>query len=198
MKTISRPTIIGLCTAVSLVGLANSPVASASPIAELSSTSPVADISSTVEQSSAPSISSTGDQSSAPSISSERTSLQRNATHQAIIDETNKARTENGKQELERNDYLTEEAQRRAEKLAANNEVVHYGLDDIEFGHGLVAENLRGTWDDKIDPQSEVQAWLDSPEHRKNLLNDTFTQIGIGSELASNNMWHIVALYSEL
>lgn len=186
MKTISRPAIIGLCTAVSLVGIANSPAASASPIAELSSASPVADISSTVEQ------------SSTPSISSERTSSEREATHQAIIDETNKARTENGKQELERNDYLTEEAQRRAEKLAANNEVVHYGLDDIEFGHGLVAENLRGTWDDKIDPQSEVQAWLDSPEHRKNLLNDTFTQIGIGSKLASNNMWHIVALYSEL
>ena len=37
-------------------------------------------------------------------------------------------------------------------------------------------------------PEQVVQAWMDSPGHRANIMNSSFTQIGVGY-VASGNYW---------
>ena len=41
---------------------------------------------------------------------------------------------------------------------------------------------------DKHTPEQVVQAWMDSPGHRENIMNSSFTHIGVGY-VASGNYW---------
>lgn len=100
---------------------------------------------------------------------------------------TNEARAAEGLPPLTTDDTLTAVAQAYAQNMAANDFLDH---DDPNSGQSVgdrvtsagyvwqsVRENLAGGSD---TPEEVVQGWLDSPEHRENLLAADITEIGVG------------------
>lgn len=58
-------------------------------------------------------------------------------------------------------------------------------LAEAGVTYQAAGENLAG----KIStPEKVVQAWMDSPGHRKNIMNPKYTQIGVGY-VADGNYW---------
>lgn len=57
-------------------------------------------------------------------------------------------------------------------------------LEDIGVQYSLAGENIAIG---QASPQAVVQAWMESPGHRENILNPSFTRIGVAS-LANNGV----------
>lgn len=75
----------------------------------------------------------------------------------------------------------TDAALARATDLVGAPDLTHAPLDDVmaECGVSTAAENLSrapaGT-----EPQEVVDAWMESPGHRANILDPELTQVGVG------------------
>lgn len=105
-----------------------------------------------------------------------------------ILDETNKRRLAEGFTPLVLNTELTVAAQNKAEDMFALQYFEHdsptgVGISELISAAGYeyiaVAENLAlGNYKDDA---AVVDAWMNSPGHRANILNGTFTQIGISA-----------------
>lgn len=110
---------------------------------------------------------------------------------QQILDLVNAARRKEGLSELTMtNTQLSEAAQTRAKEIALKYYPAHYRPDGTKcftvLGEvGLTAktdyqyagENIASGW---VSPVLVMQAWMNSPGHRANILNPNYTQIGIG------------------
>jgi len=102
------------------------------------------------------------------------------------IAETNRHRKEAGLPELEENTLLNIAAQKKVDDMFARQYFEHdsptgEGAGDLVNGAGyefiVVGENLAlGNY--KSDAVL-VQAWMDSPGHRENILKSSYTEIGI-------------------
>ena len=102
------------------------------------------------------------------------------------IAETNRHRREAGLPELEENTLLNIAAQKKVDDMFARQYFEHdaptgEGAGDLVSGAGyefiVVGENLAlGNY--KNDAVL-VQAWMDSPGHRENILKSSYTEIGI-------------------
>jgi len=102
-----------------------------------------------------------------------------------VIEYTNQYRLQEGKEALVLNDTLTEAALAKAQDMFSNNYWAHVSPTGIEpwyfisqsgYDYIHAGENLAR---DFTDPQAVVQAWIDSPAHRQNLLEDDFSEIGV-------------------
>ncbi|MDP2910504.1 MAG: CAP domain-containing protein [bacterium] len=103
-----------------------------------------------------------------------------------IIQEVNPAREDQGFLALKNNEKLNQAAQLKAEDMIARNYFSHQGpdgespwywLDKVEYNYSAAGENLAM---DVNDPKVLINAWLNSPSHAKNILNENFTDIGVG------------------
>lgn len=104
-----------------------------------------------------------------------------------VLTLVNEARVNAGVSALTVNETLAQQATEYACEMihydffAHENPVTGTTLADRsqEFGYeyGWIGENLAAG---QRTPAEVVQAWLDSPCHRKNLLHPAFTEIGIG------------------
>ena len=101
-----------------------------------------------------------------------------------IIKLTNKERNGHNLNTLESNDILAKAAYAKGEALFKNQTFSHT-IDDKKFsawvkeagyGYSFVGENLAI---DFVSSEGVIKAWLDSPTHRKNLLNEKFSEIGV-------------------
>jgi uncharacterized protein YkwD len=94
---------------------------------------------------------------------------------------------------LRLNRKLSKAARRHAEDMVRRTYFSHdtpSGTDFVErirrtgyFGSAvewMVGENIAWGSEDESTPQSIVQAWMQSPPHRHNILNRRFREIGIG------------------
>lgn len=88
--------------------------------------------------------------------------------------------------ELRLNPKLADAAQRYSQEMANYGFVDHVGRDGRGPGDRIVAagyrmleagENLAGGYG---SPEQVVRAWMRSPDHRKNLLNPVFNEVGFG------------------
>ena len=109
-------------------------------------------------------------------------------TMQGIIDETNKNRKQNGNLiPLILNEKLNKSAQEKVENMFKEQYFEHISLsgisvsdlgDQFNYKYITIGENLAlGNF--KND-ETLVQAWMDSPNHRDNILNQRYTDIGVG------------------
>jgi uncharacterized protein YkwD len=108
-------------------------------------------------------------------------------TAQEIIDFTNKERVNAGLKPLTDNPKLDEAAQLRAQKIIDFNEWNHEAtksgvpytkaIKEVNYWNISYGENLAKGF---YDSQSVVDAWMNSPGHKENLLNPKFQEIGIG------------------
>lgn len=110
-------------------------------------------------------------------------------TQKGTITETNKQRTENNLPALKENAKLDEAAKSKAQDMFARQYFEHVspagigpadlaksaGYDYIIIGENLALGNFEN--DKKL-----VEAWMASPGHRANILNNKYTEIGVAVE----------------
>ncbi|WP_232824069.1 MULTISPECIES: CAP domain-containing protein [Paraliobacillus] len=99
---------------------------------------------------------------------------------------TNKEREKNGLAKLEIDNAVENVAQKKSEDMATNNYFSHtsptYGspfemLQQFEVDYTTAAENIASG---QKSPEEVVTGWMNSPGHRKNILNEKVTHIGVG------------------
>lgn len=103
-----------------------------------------------------------------------------------VIVETNKQRALHGLPPLSFNAQLTSAAQTKAFDMIAREYFEHESPDGV--GPGDLVENTGYTYlavaenlalGDYESDAVLVQAWMDSPGHRENILNEAYTEIGV-------------------
>jgi len=109
----------------------------------------------------------------------------------ALIDGTNAARTDARVPALTENALLDAAAQEKANDMVANDYFAHtspagvtpwYWFQNAGYNFAAAGENLAVNFSDSADVTS---AWLNSPEHRANILNAGFTEIGMATAQGS-------------
>jgi hypothetical protein len=101
-----------------------------------------------------------------------------------LINLTNSVRKENNLEILSVNSLLAEAAKAKAETIFStqtfghniNNKKFSEWIKEAGYSYSYVGENLAL---DFITSEGVIKAWLDSPTHKKNILNKEFTDIGI-------------------
>ncbi|CDQ18627.1 CAP domain-containing protein [Halobacillus karajensis] len=103
-----------------------------------------------------------------------------------VIELTNKAREKNGLSPLKNSNEVEEVAQTKSEDMAQNDYFSHtsptYGspfdmLKEFGVDYSTAAENIAAG---QQSPQAVVDGWLNSSGHRKNIMNENVTHIGVG------------------
>ena len=104
-----------------------------------------------------------------------------------VVSLTNQARVKAGCKRLTVNVNLTKAAQGFSADMADKNFFSHTGADGANFvqrakraGFAKTAMGENIAWGYK-DAQGVVKGWMNSPGHRKNLLNCKSTLIGVGA-----------------
>jgi uncharacterized protein YkwD len=106
----------------------------------------------------------------------------------ALVVGTNAARAAAGLDALEPSDCATSAAVTRAQELTGGKPLEHAPLAPVITACApltTAAENLSRA---AAAPQAVVDAWLNSPGHRANLLDPTLTQLGVGCVLDGGQM----------
>ncbi len=102
-----------------------------------------------------------------------------------LVDLTNSDREQVGARRLAVNDTLTRAAQAKADDMARRGYFAHFDAEgrapwdwirDAGYEYKFAGENLAIQFSDSADV---VEAWLNSPTHRENLLDTRFTEMGI-------------------
>lgn len=105
---------------------------------------------------------------------------------QLVVDGTNETRSTHDAKPLAVHPLLEKAAQAKADDMVARGYFAHYAPDGTSpwsFIHASgyqfinAGENLAVNFSTS---DAVVHAWLNSPTHRSNLLNTTYTEIGIG------------------
>jgi uncharacterized protein YkwD len=108
-------------------------------------------------------------------------------TKEGIIDWTNKQREKYGLAPLKENQILDKTAMIKAEDMFENQYFAHEspsgeGVSDLakKFGYDflLIGENL--AMGNFASDEDLVLAWMESPGHRENILNEKYQEIGVG------------------
>ncbi|SDP22371.1 spore coat assembly protein SafA/uncharacterized protein, YkwD family [Halobacillus aidingensis] len=103
-----------------------------------------------------------------------------------VIDLTNQERAKNGLPALKANWQLSRVARYKSRDMANKNYFSHtsptYGspfdmMRDFNVSYNRAAENIAAG---QRTPQEVVNGWMNSPGHRKNILDPNLTQIGVG------------------
>lgn len=105
-----------------------------------------------------------------------------------LVDETNAARADEGLPVLTVSECASSAASGRAQDLSGGGELEHAPLAPVieECAPGAsAAENLARA---AASPQDVVEAWLDSPGHRANLLDPDLDEVGIACLLDGDEM----------
>lgn len=108
-----------------------------------------------------------------------------NITPEKVIEITNQKRAEKGLDPLKNNSLLNEIAQRKAGDMFAFNYWAHNSpsgrdpwtfFQEVGYKYIYAGENLAR---DFMNSESVVEAWMNSPSHRDNILNPNYKEIGL-------------------
>lgn len=103
-----------------------------------------------------------------------------------LLDETNNQRSQNGRTALALNNLLSQAAQQKANDMAARDYWSHTSpegtqpweiISAVGYNYAVMGENLAYGFDTN---DSTVAAWMNSAEHRQNVLDSDFTDVGFG------------------
>jgi hypothetical protein len=114
-----------------------------------------------------------------------KTAFMASITPDKIISLTNEERARAGLNELNVNDELTQAANAKAQAILAS-QIFDHTINDRKFSgwiketgyqYTLVGENLAM---DFMTSEGLMRAWMASPEHRANILENEYRDIGVG------------------
>ncbi|MEY9974017.1 putative YkwD family protein [Lysinibacillus sp. RC46] len=117
-----------------------------------------------------------------------------NAFEQEVVKLTNAERTKAGLAPFKTDDQLMAAAREKSQDMQSKNYFSHtsptFGspfdrMKALGITYKSAGENIA---QGQRTPQEVVQAWMDSPGHRANILNEKFTHIGVGY-VKSGNYW---------
>ncbi len=103
-----------------------------------------------------------------------------------VVEATNQERLALGLTELKNNDLLKKAAQAKAEDMAKKGYFAHvtpdgkspwYWMDQVGYKYKSAGENLAVNFDYSRDV---VNAWMNSPTHKANVVKAKYQEIGIG------------------
>lgn len=109
-----------------------------------------------------------------------------------LLSATNEARATKGESALTVNDQLSQAAVAKANDMAAKNYWAHNSPDGktpwsfisgAGYSYSVAGENLAYGF---TDGSGVVKAWMNSPEHRANILNAAYQQVGFGVASVTN------------
>ncbi|MEV0002014.1 CAP domain-containing protein [Micromonospora sp. NPDC050980] len=137
------------------------------------------------------------ERSSAPSGTGARTTSagRLSAELQQVVDLVNQERAKAGCRALAVSSKLTLAAQRHSQDQADHKKMSHDGSDGSNVGQRLdragyawraYGENV--AWNQQ-SPAAVMDAWMHSEGHRANILNCSFTQIGVGVARSNGPYW---------
>ncbi|RPJ94010.1 hypothetical protein CW357_17650, partial [Rummeliibacillus sp. TYF005] len=113
---------------------------------------------------------------------------------QQVITLTNAERAKEGLPALQADTTLMKSARAKSDDMAKNNYFSHtsptYGspfdqMKSFGISYKAAAENIA---QGQKTPQEVVQAWMNSSGHRANIMNGSYTHIGVGYS-ANGNYW---------
>lgn len=113
---------------------------------------------------------------------------------QEVIDLVNEIRVQRGLKKLILDEELSMVARKKSEDMKQNNYFDHqsptYGspfdmMRKFGISYRSAAENIAKG---QKTPQAVVNAWMSSAGHRKNILGESYTHIGVG-HIESGNYW---------
>jgi len=119
-------------------------------------------------------------------IFSFRPALASSITTENIIELTNQKRVEYGIQPLSLSFQLTQAANKKAKDMAKRNYWSHTTpegkpfwafVEENNYNWSHLGENLAADFD---VAENAIDAWFNSPAHRKNILNAEYQDIGVG------------------
>jgi uncharacterized protein YkwD len=104
-----------------------------------------------------------------------------------LVSLTNESRADKNLYGLQESDALTRAAQAKADDMASKGYFSHsspYGklfwewIREAGYGYSYAGENLAISFSDS---EEIIDAWLDSPSHRANVLSTNFSEIGVAT-----------------
>ncbi|SFG54118.1 CAP domain-containing protein [Sporolactobacillus nakayamae] len=127
------------------------------------------------------------DNSSKPADNNQTSNSEMNAYEQKVVELTNQERTKAGLQPLKAdNSTLSKMARAKSQDMSDKNYFDHqsptYGspfdmMKKFGISYKTAGENIAAG---QKTPEEVVQGWMNSPGHRANILNASFTTIGVG------------------
>lgn len=113
---------------------------------------------------------------------------------QAVVEQTNQIRMEHGLSPLKRVDGLNKSARYHAADMNFNDYFDHNTLDRVEGDLSTVCDTwnrIEAFYDDWLAlaeniaagqrvPEMAMEGWMNSPDHRHNILSDSYWEIGVG------------------
>lgn len=124
----------------------------------------------------------------------QETSSELSAFEQEVVKLTNAEREKQGLAALKIDTELSKVARAKSQDMKDNNYFDHnsptYGspfdmMKKFGISYTTAGENIA---QGQQTPEEVVQAWMDSPGHRENIMNSSFTHIGVGY-VESGNYW---------
>ncbi len=105
-----------------------------------------------------------------------------------VIELTNQERKKRGLNSLTWNGQLFQAAQNHCVNMAKGNFFDHRQFQERVKAQGYpsswIAENIAAA---HSSPEDVVRGWMNSPGHRKNLLNPAYNEIGVGHHYEKND-----------
>ena len=125
-------------------------------------------------------------------------------TISSLLDQTNQVRLLNGVKALRINNKLNQAAYLKAQDMFAKQYWSHNAPDgtepwkwlgDVKYNYDEAGENLAKNF---VSTNTVMTAWMNSPEHRDNILNSSYKDVGfaiVSGELSGTPTSLIVAFY---
>lgn len=125
-------------------------------------------------------------------------------TNASLLASANKVRTNDGEKPLVANARLDAAAAEKASDMIAKNYWAHdapdgtqpwHWIDSVGYSYAAAGENLAKGFD---TPSAVTKAWLESPEHRENVLSSNYSEVGFAvahGKLEGKNTTLVVAMY---
>ena len=119
----------------------------------------------------------------------------RNEYINEVLRLVNTERTSAGLSTLTLDTNLCSAAQKRAVEISTQSDIQHTRpngascftvLDEMNIPYFYAAENIAGGY---LTPEAVVQGWMNSEDHRTNILNPYFNKIGIGFYKKDNSTY---------
>ena len=112
----------------------------------------------------------------------------------AVHTATNAVRVDHDLRKLRKRACVDRFANRQAKRMAEKDDAFHQALKPIldKCGLGLVGENV--AWG-HTKAGTLLKAWMDSPDHRANILKPDYRQLGVGARKSDSGVWYVAQVF---
>lgn len=110
---------------------------------------------------------------------------------QRVLELINKERSKSGLAPVSYHGALDNAAEKHAKHMSIVGRMAHDGIGDGDPGERIRSEGWRRGWGENVatgqqSPEQVVREWMNSPTHRKNILDPSFRSMGVGLSISSN------------